>query len=497
MNVRLSEDNLARLPPAVATPRYCRGLTGAGIVHLGAGAFHRAHQAWYTDLALARAGGHWGIVAASLRSPDVRNRLMPQDGLYTLVERDGNHRRQRVIGAIKTVLVAPENPRTLVEWLSDPDIRVITLTITEKGYCHDASSGRLRLDHPDIRRDLERFPEMPVTAVGYLAAGLARRRQLNRDGVTLLSCDNLPHNGRVLKTVVTDFVAEADPSLLPWIEKHVTFPCSMVDRIVPATTEEDLAGLESVLGCRDEAAVFTEPFNQWVVENNFARGAPLWQNVGALLVADVAPFETMKLRLLNGSHSLIAYLGYLAGYEYVHQVMANGHFRRLVRAYMDDQAQPSLTVPDGFDIDGYKENLCRRFANASLNHRAFQIAQDGSQKIPQRWLAAVRVLEDGGQSTNLIALAVAGWIHYLGGRRDNGDTFEVDDPLVDELRAATAAGTNPAGIFTVEAVFGDLARSCPAFVRRVEVLYRRLVSWGVAKTVIEVVDSSSRRDSML
>ncbi len=307
----------------MAVPGYDRAATGVGIVHLGIGAFHRAHQAWYTEQVLAGNGGAWAIVGASLRSGEIRDRLAPQDGLYTLVERDGDRTSCRVIGAVKSVLTGPEDPAALVAQLSHADIRVVTLTITEKGYFYDAGADRLRRDHPDICRDIEHFPTAPVTAVGYLAASLARRCEMSLGGVTLLSCDNLPHNGRVLKTVVTQFVAEADPSLLPWIEEHVTFPCSMVDRIVPATTAEDLDSLEKVLGCRDEAAVFTEPFSQWVIENNFARGAPPWQEAGVLLTDDVAPFETMKLRLLNGSHSLIAYLGYLAGYDFVHQVMAD------------------------------------------------------------------------------------------------------------------------------------------------------------------------------
>ncbi len=243
---------------------------------------------------------------------------------------------------------------------------------------------------------------------------------------------------------------------------------------------------------RDEAAVFTEPFCQWVIEDNFARGAPEWEDAGALLTADVAPFETMKLRLLNGSHSLIAYLGYLAGHDYVHQVMADPDLSRLVRLFMDRQAQPTLDVPAGFDVDAYKEALCRRFANAALNHRTYQIAQDGSQKIPQRWLAAVRDLATRGRSAPVLALAVAGWIRYQERQRDNGETFPVDDPLAENLRErlqrAERAGTDKtAAVLAETAVFGDLAATHPDFAGAVSACYRRLVADGVVKTLPEVL----------
>ncbi len=492
MSARLSETELAQLPAGVSVPRYNRHDTGAGIVHLGVGAFHRAHQAWYTQQVLDEQGGHWGIIGASLRSPDVRDRLAPQDGLYTLVERDGTRETCRVIGALKEILVAPEDPEALLDRLAHPDVRVVSLTITEKGYFYDSGTGALRREDPDILEDLERFPHAPVTAIGYLAAGLARRRDADAGGVTLLSCDNLPHNGRVLRQVLTDFVKQADTSLLPWIERNVTFPCSMVDRIVPATTGADLERLESMLGVRDEAAVFTEPFCQWVIEDHFARGAPEWQNVGVLLTDDVSPFETMKLRLLNGSHSLIAYLGYLAGYDFVHQVMADPELSRLVRLYMDRQAQPTLEVPAGFDVDAYKEALCQRFANAALNHRTYQIAQDGSQKIPQRWLAVVRDLLALGRPAPVLALAVAGWIRYQEGRRDNGETFRVDDPLADSLsdrlQQAERAGTDkPAAVLAENAVFGDLAATHPDFASAVGDYYQRLIADGVANTVARVL----------
>jgi fructuronate reductase len=490
MTARLTEALLQQLPAAVEIPRYDRAATGVGIVHLGVGAFHRAHQAWYTERALNLHGGDWAIIGASLRSAGVREQLNPQDGLYTLVERDGDQQRYQLIGAIKTVLVSPENPADLVAWLSSPVTKVVTLTITEKGYFYSAASGGLLVDHGDIQKDLQAFPENQATAIGLLAAGLASRRENGAGGITLLSCDNLSHNGRVLAKVIGDFVALVDPSLLPWIQDNVTFPCSMVDRIVPATTENNLAELEKTLGYRDEAAVFTEPFNQWVIENKFARGAPDWQAAGALYVDDVTPFETMKLRLLNGSHSLIAYLGFLAGYDFVHQVMADEKFAHLVRLFMDTQGQPTLDIPQGFDIEQYKDNLCQRFANAALNHKTYQIAQDGSQKIPQRWIAPLRQLLAQEKVTDIFALALAGWLRYLEGCRDNGEVYKVDDPLYEStLKASVEAGASVAELLKIQAVFGDLAAENPGFVQQVEECYRRIASAGVAATVATLVKS--------
>lgn len=491
MSPRLCERRLPDLPAHVSLPRYDRTRLRTGIVHLGTGAFHRAHQAWYTEQVLNRGGGDWGIVGASLRSPDIRDRLAPQDGLYTLVERNGDHRRYQLIGAVCGVLVAAESPRALVEQLAHPDIRVVTLTVTEKGYHYDPGTRGLKFDDPAVRRDLESFPAAPVTALGYLAAALGQRRQDGAPGLTLLSCDNLPHNGRVLQKVLTDFVGAAEPTLLPWIEDQVTFPSSMVDRIVPASTEADLAFLEQVLGVRDEAAVFTEPFSQWVIESKFARGAPDWQSVGALLTDDVMPFETMKLRLLNGSHSLIAYLGYLAGYDYVHQAMADPTLGALVEQYMDRQAQPTLQVPSGFDLDRYKRQLRHRFLNAALNHRTYQIAQDGSQKIPQRWLAAATELARMGRSTEILALAVAGWIRYLVGKREDGERFTVDDPLAAVLKRSMTADDPVRAVMGVTSVFGDLADSHPDFVTKVSDFYQQLVLQGILKTAAKLLESRS------
>jgi fructuronate reductase len=490
MSERLSPAVLDRLPAEVSMPRYDRDRAGVGIVHLGIGAFHRGHQAWYTERAMNLKGGDWCIAGVSLRSGSVRDQLVPQSGLYTLVTREGTHSEYQVVGAVKEVLVAPESPGALVDRLADPRVRVVTLTITEKGYTYSAADQGLNMTHPEVLQDIAGYPSAPVTAVGFLAAGLSARLRNGAGGITLLSCDNLPHNGRVLESVVRDFVARTEPGLLGWIDENVSFPSSMVDRIVPASTANDLASLDKTLGCSDHGAVFTEPFCQWVIEDRFANGAPDWKSAGAILTDDVTPFETMKLRLLNGSHSLLAYLGFMAGYDYVHQAIADSLFRQLVRRFMDSQVQPTLVVPEGFDIEAYKEQLCQRFANSALNHRLYQIAQDGSQKIPQRWISPMRDLLKTGLQTNVLCLLIAGWIHYLSGHREDGMTFVVDDPLFPRLETAIAGGDIVRAVLQVEEIFSALATDYPAVVEEIDLYYQVIARGGIRAAIRECIGES-------
>jgi fructuronate reductase len=487
---RLDSQTLAQLPTDVIKPSYDRDLIAAGIVHLGVGAFHRGHQAWYTEQVLRQQGGDWAIIGASLRSASVRNQMQPQQGLYSLVVRENDHDSIQVIGAIKQVLVAAEDPKALINQMADAAIKVITLTITEKGYCHNPATGSLDTDNPDIRKDIANFGAAPLTAIGYLVSALAARRANGANAVTVLSCDNLPHNGRLLQRVVGAFAEAVDPALATWIDSNVRFPCSMVDRIVPAVTEEDFSSLGDQLGVLDQAAVFTEPFHQWVIERNFASAVPDWESAGALYVDDVAPFEDMKLRLLNGSHSIIAYLGYMAGYDYVHEVMADKHFNRLVQNFMVREVIPTLSLSDDFDVQAYTDSLLTRFSNRALNHKTRQIAQDGSQKIPQRWLRAAELLLEQDKSVSIIALAIAGWIRFLEGCRDNGERFQIDDPVADHLTslllavaAKQDAGKTVMAIMSEQSVFGDVAVRFPELVQQVVNEYRQLSKLGVRARV--------------
>lgn len=496
---RLNAALLSGFKSDVITPTYDRAVIKPGIVHLGVGAFHRAHQAFYTEQVLNKFGGDWGIVGASMRSATVANQLNPQDGLYTLIEKSESSRFQ-VVGSIQRVITAPEQPQSLIDVIASPSIHVVTLTVTEKGYCHDPASGQLLADHAGIQSDLRNNLQAPSTAIGFLVAGLKQRFEQQLSGLTLLSCDNLPNNGHILQNVVMALAEKVSTDLAAWISTNVSFPCSMVDRIVPSTTVEDLVLAEQALDVQDLATVTCEPFTQWVIENKFATPMPQWGEVGALIVDDVRPFEDIKLRLLNGSHSIIAYLGFVAGYDYVHQVMGDKAFCQLIQHYMEAVTK-ILEVPAGFDIEHYQQQLLDRFTNPSLQHRTAQIAMDGSQKIPQRWLHSVvdmlqvehsqnmKVLNAADeQPSEVLALAVAGWIKYLHGQRDNGDTFVIDDPMAEMLQAAldlaNSEKTSPVlAIVSIKAIFGDLLQQQPDFVERVSNYFTLLKEQGNLNTI--------------
>jgi fructuronate reductase len=454
---RLNQKLLSDLPKDIILPAYNRTALKPGIVHLGIGAFHRAHQAFYTEAVLNKFGGDWGIVGSSLRSASVRDQLVPQDCLYTLVERSGDGEKLQVIGAVLDTLVGPENPAALVEQMAGSNIKIVSLTITEKGYCHDPATGNLNLAHPDIIHDLE-YLDRPVSAIGFLVAALKQRFDKNQKAFTLLSCDNLPNNGEVLEKVITQFAAKISPEFSAWIKAHATFPCTMIDRIVPATTDDDRRDIEARLSIngesvRDEGMVVCEPFTQWVVEDKFADGRPAWEKVGVLLVDDVRVFEKIKLRLLNGAHSTMAYTGYLSGFQYISEVMEQPAFVNLIKTYMAREAGETVIAPAGFDIEAYKQQLRERFSNKALKHRTWQIAMDGSQKLPQRLLETLREQLAGNGHIDILCLGVAAWIRYVSGVDETGVAIEVSDPLAKELRAACDANQgDPAGM--VKAVVG-------------------------------------------
>jgi fructuronate reductase len=458
--LRLSDRSVGRLPAGIRRPAYDRATVTPGIVHLGVGAFHRAHQAVYVDDALGSGDTGWGVIAASLRSPDTRDALAPQDGLYTLAVRSPGGDELRVVGALQKVLVAPENPAALLAAMADPRIRIVTLTVTEKGYCHDPATGELNEEHPDILADLAN-PAMPRSAIGFLTEALRLRREAGTPPFTVLTCDNLPANGHTVRRVVTRYAHLRDRDLGEFVGDAVAFPATMVDRIVPATTDADREGVFARLGLADAWPVVTEPFTQWVIEDRFGMGRPRLEEFGAELVTDVAPYETMKLRLLNGSHSTLAYLGYLAGYETIAETMQDDAFRRLAENLMDNETGPTLVLPAGADVASYKRSLIARFRNKGLRHRTWQIAMDGSQKLPQRLLAPARDLLAAGAPFDRIALAVAGWARYVTGIDEHDRPIDVRDPLASRLRElADEAGRDPrrmaAALLGVREVFGDL-----------------------------------------
>ena len=434
MTPRLDLAALEQLPREL-TPRVDPRALALGIVHLGIGAFHRAHQASYTEHAIAAEGGDWGICGVTQRSSAVVDQLAPQDGLYTLSQRDGAGERLRVIGAVRETLWVQANPDAVMERMAAPTTRVVSLTVTEKGYHHDPATNRLDLSSPDVAADLTDGGAR--TVVAQLARGLARRRVRDGGPVTVLCCDNLPDNGRVLRGLVADFVHRLpeDDGLGDWIAANVTFPSSMVDRITPATTAEDLDRIAAALGARDEGAVVTEPFTQWVIEDDFAAGRPAWERAGAIMTDDVRPYEQIKLRLLNGSHSTLAYLGRLADCEFMADtVRPDAPFAAVVRRLMTIDLAPTLTVPDGFDLTAYEDQLFARFANPELRHRTSQVAMDGSQKLPARLLAPILERRRAGDEPVAATLGVAAWMRFVSARRsDSGRALTVDDPLADEI----------------------------------------------------------------
>lgn len=484
---RLSAGTVATLAAGVRRPRYDRERAGIGIVHLGVGAFMRAHVAVYCDDAMEKAGGDWAIAGVSLRRPDVRDQLGPQDGLYTVGELDATCEQRRLIGGLKQMHVAREDPGAVVRLLADARVRVITLTVTEKGYCLDPDSGELSLAHPDIAHDLEK-PGAPRSTIGFLVAGLAGRMKAGGVPPTIVCCDNLPGNGRRLRAAVLRFAGERDTALAAWIAGSVPFPATMVDRIVPATTPEDIERNAKAIGLHDEAFVKTEPFRQWVIEDSFANGRPRWEAGGALLVPDVEPFETAKLRLLNGPHSTIAYLGSLAGFEHVHEAMRDRAFAAFVRRLMIEEIAPVTPEPEGLEHGAYIEALLARFANPALQHRTRQIAMDGSQKLPQRLLNTIRAQLERNGPIDRLSLAVAGWIRYCMGRDEEGRSYEVDDPLSARFRTIAAAGQSDpvsvvAAFLDIREVFGTDLPAAPRFRARLTTSLETLQQAGASRAV--------------
>jgi fructuronate reductase len=432
--MRLSSANLGALPSSVARPGYDRDARGIGIVHFGIGAFHRAHMAVYTDDAIATDGGDWRILGVSLRSARVAEAMNPQDGLYTLLERSVAGSRLRAIGSIREVLDPSRSPAGIAISLIAPQTKIVSFTVTEKGYCRTAD-GNLDLA---LAGKGSFFP--------LLASALQQRRAAGIEGLTLLSCDNLASNGAQLRRLMAQYLNAHSPELTDWFENECTCPSTMVDRIVPATTHADRAEIADALGLSDEAAVVTEPFSQWVIEDKFAGPRPTWEKHGAQITSNVHAYENAKLRMLNGAHSALAYLGLQRGHEFVHQAIGDAELAPMIDRLMREEAATSLTPAPGQDLSAYANALIDRFKNPALNHRLTQIAMDGSQKIPQRWLETLAHHQEHGQPCPAILAGIAAWLCHI--RGDNGP---VDDPMAETLKAAwDAAGKDN----IVAALFG-------------------------------------------
>ncbi|MFA5665136.1 mannitol dehydrogenase family protein [Castellaniella sp.] len=423
--------NPAVIAGGVQWPAYRPGEHGVGIVHLGPGAFHRAHQAVYTDTALAACGGDWRVTGVSLRSRDVARALNPQDGLYTVLERGPRASAARVIGSVAGVLALADQPEQVRQALVAPGTRIVSLTVTEKAYGIQRASGHIIESHPAVVHDLQ-HPEAPTGVLGLLLWALRERKRRASAPFTVLCCDNLPENGRLLRAGVLDMARHLAPQCQAWIIEQVAFPGTMVDRITPASTAATLDDARKATGCIDLAAVETEPFSMWVIEDHFPQGRPAWEQAGAQLTHDVTPYEQMKLRMLNGAHSLLAYTGHVAGHALVRDAMADPVFEAAVRRHLQAAAS-SLSCPPAMDLGAYAQALMARFSNPAIAHQTAQIAMDGTEKMPQRILIpAAEVLARSGD-LRPFALATAAWMRYCLGRTDAGGFYSLQDPRAEEI----------------------------------------------------------------
>lgn len=479
------------LPANVQLPQYARQQLRSRIVHFGFGAFHRAHQALLTNRVLNQHGGDWGICEISLFSGDVlMSQLRQQDHLFTVMEKSAAGNQPIIVGAVNECLNARlDSLAAIIEKFCEPQVAIVSLTITEKGYCIDPATGHLDLTQPRIIHDLQ-SPTEPHSAPGILVEALHRRRERGLPAFTVLSCDNIPDNGHVVKNAVLDMAKQRSAPLASWIAEHVSFPGTMVDRIVPAATEDSLAEITRELGVEDPCAISCEPFIQWVIEDNFVAGRPDWGSVGAQMVDDVLPWEEMKLRMLNGSHSFLAYLGYLAGYAHISDCMQDASFRRAARHLMMAEQAPTLRITH-VDFDAYADSLIERFSNPALQHRTWQIAMDGSQKLPQRLLDGIRIHLNAGTRWPLLALGVAAWMRYVSGTDDAGNDIDIRDPLADKIHNLVNNSSNDSrveALLTLREIFGRDLPANPQFVQAIEGAWQTLVQQGARQALLTALN---------
>lgn len=453
---------------------------------MGVGGFHRAHMAVYVDSILARANmAGWSICGVGLLPADLamRDALASQDYLYTVLERGAAKSRARVVGAISGYLHAPSDPEAVLAKLADPSTHIVSMTITESGYFVNEATGGLDLHHPDIAADLL-APRAVKTIYGYLCTALERRRKAGLAPFTVMSCDNVQHNGDLTRRMVLAFAREQNAELAAWIDAHGAFPNSMVDRITPRTTDADRTDLKEHFGIDDAWPVVTEPFSQWVMEDRFSDGSPPWGEVGVQLVADVNPYEMMKLRLLNGSHSAMAYLGFLCGHLHVHEVIADPTFHRYIRGMMAQEVVPRLPEIPGIDLNAYCETLLVRFANPAIADQVARLCQDGSGKLPKFILPSAQIQITKRGPMRRLALCVAAWMRYLTGVDEQGIPYTVLDPMVGQLQPLAKQGLqNPRAVLAVPGLFPPELRESEAFIQEVGEALKSLYERGAKATL--------------
>ena len=486
--MKLNEANLPQLPGPIARPDYRLAEVTTGIAHIGVGGFHRAHQAAYTDALMNTGEGlEWGICGIGTRAEEraMRDALTAQDYLYTLVELDDRPDTEvRVIGSIRDMLLVGEDgSEAVVARLADPAIRIVSLTITEGGYCMDDSTGEFNAKLPHIQHDLEN-PRTPISVFGLLCAALAKRRGQGLPAFTVMSCDNLPHNGDVTRKATLAFAGLVDADLAGWIERNVSFPNAMVDRITPMTSAAHRQDLERQHGLDDAWPVVCEPFVQWVLEDRFVAGRPAWEKVGVQFTDDVSPYEDMKIKLLNGSHLALTYLGFLRGYRFVHETMADPLFVEYIRRYMDEDVTPQLAPVPGIDLARYKQTLIERFSNRAIADQLERVCSDGSSKFPKFSVPTIDRLIAANAALDRAALVVAAWALYLRGADENGVPYHIPDPRADFCQSLVAEDDGLAErLLGREEIFGTQIPRSLAFREAFERNLLRLRTLGVSGTL--------------
>jgi len=474
----------------VELPSYDRKASTPSIVHFGVGGFHRSHMAVYVDDMLQEGVCDWTIIGVGLKDPYdrwMRDALKSQDCYYTVLERYGDETKARVIGSLVDCLFAPENPEAVLQRMSRPEVRIVSLTITEGGYYLDSGRGTFQSNHPDVEHDRAHQQTNPKTVFGYIIEALRRRHRAGIEPFTVLSCDNLQSNGDVTRHTTLGFAAELckeEPELFEWIQQRVAFPNSMVDRITPQTTDEDRKFIQTQLHLEDKWPVVTEPFRQWIIEDNFCPGSrPPLHLVGAQFVKDVAPYEAMKLRILNAGHSSLAYLGYLAGHRLVHHVARDSLFVQLLEQVMDREVTDLLPPVPGIDLADYKRTILNRFSNSAIQDRVTRLCSHGSAKVPKFVLPSISEhLERFGTVPKGLALVVAGWLRFLEGTDERGEEIPIEDDMAETLRESLRPGDGQ----LPERIFGELARN-ESFVEEVKLMQSRLRLQGVREMLKEVL----------
>ena len=489
-NIKLNQKSLTEISKRISCPTYDRSQLKTGIVHIGIGGFHRAHEAYYTDQILHNTSiTEWGICGVALLPSDtnIYNTLKAQDGLYTLMvkEFDGSLTK-RVIGSITEILFAPANPMQVIKKMASPEVKIVTLTITEGGYNYNEATKSFDKENPAILYDIAN-PLAPKTVFGYLTQALKLRKESGNKGFTIQSCDNIQGNGDMTKTMLLSYVQMAEPSLVTWIEQHVSFPNSMVDRITPATSPKDIERLKTEVGIEDAWPVVCEPFKQWVIEDDFINGRPLWEAIGAQFVEDVVPYEKMKLSLLNAGHTVLGVLGALSGYDTIDEAVHDTQISTFLKQYMDAEVTPTLADLEGVDLEAYKASLLQRFGNVNIKDQIDRICSESSAKVPIFVLPTVMANLESNGSIDFAAFLIAAWAMYSLGKDDNGVDLNIKDAMGSTLydKAVVTSNGNPIAFLEIESIFGQLKTS-ERFVEAYTTAYQNLAKLGTEKSVLNL-----------